>query len=460
MRPIRAILFLFLVGGSVAPASTLATADPFEPTGFGFAGSPWRAAGGQAYASFGHSVGSAGDVNGDGYADVIVGDPHYNGAEGWEGRAYVYHGSATGLSRSPDWIAGSDEEGAFFGWSVGTAGDVNADGYSDVIVGAIGHGDLSQGSAFIYLGSASGLGSAPSWTTSGDEDTQWVGYSVGTAGDVNADGYADVIVGAPYDDFNQGAAFGFHGSASGPSAIPDWTVENDRSGLFGSSVGTAGDVNGDGYADAVVGVPYYSNGQDTEGRALVYHGSADGLSSTANWTEESDEAISLFGASVGTGGDVNGDGYADLVVGANQYDGDQISEGRAYAYLGSAVGLVSTPAWTVEGNLNYASLGFSVGAAGDVNGDGYSDLIVGAVGLYHGERGEGATFVYLGSNGGPSVDADRRMEGDQEYAALGFSVARAGDVDGDGHDEIIVGAPGGSGHRYSEGLAFVVRGRA
>jgi len=123
----------------------------------------------------------------------------------------------------------------------------------------------------------------------------------------------------------------------GISTTASWTAESDQADAnFGYSVATAGDVNGDGYSDVIVGAPYYDNGQANEGRAYVYHGSATGLSTTFNWTAESDQADANFGNSVATAGDVNGDGYSDVIVGAPYYSNDQTAEGRAYVYHGSA----------------------------------------------------------------------------------------------------------------------------
>ena len=143
-------------------------------------------------------------------------------------------------------------------------------------------------------------------------------------------------------------------------------------------MGTAGDVNGDGYADVIVGADSYDNGQGNEGAAWVYLGSAAGLSATAAWMAEGNQASAWFGHSVGTAGDVNGDGYADVIVGARWYSNGQASEGAAFVYLGSAAGLGAAAAWTGEGNQEGAYFGHSVGTAGDVNGDGYADVIVGA----------------------------------------------------------------------------------
>jgi hypothetical protein len=156
---------------------------------------------------------------------------------------------------------------------------------------------------------------------------------------VNGDGYSDVIVGAQeYDngETNEGRVFAYQGSSSGLSASPSWTAESNQSGArFGSTLSTAGDVNGDGYSDVIVGSHRYDNGEVDEGRAFVYLGSASGLSANPSWTAESDQAGAVFGAPVSTAGDVNGDGFADVIVGASSYDGGHTNEGRVFAYYGN-----------------------------------------------------------------------------------------------------------------------------
>jgi len=426
----------------------------------------WTAESDQASALFGFSVGTAGDVNGDGYGDVIVGAHFFDNGQTDEGRAFVYHGSATGLSLTSSWTAESDQEFALFGNSVGPAGDVNGDGYADVVAGAPNYdnGQTDEGRAFVYHGSASGLSSTASWTAESDQASTRFGFSVGPAGDVNGDGYADVLVGAPdYDggQVNEGRAFVYHGSASGLSLTPSWTAESDQaSALFGFSAGTAGDVNGDGYAEVIVGAYLFDNGQTDEGRAFVYHGSASGLSSTAGWTAESHQASADFGVSVGTAGDVNGDGYSDVIVGAFQFDNGQTNEGRAFVYHGSASGLSSTAGWTAESDQAGASSGFSVGTAGDVNGDGYAEVIVGAYLFDNGQTNEGRAFVYEGSASGLALMPNWTAESDQASALLGYSVATAGDVNGDGYSEVIVGAYLYDNGQTDEGRAFVYHGAA
>ena len=207
------------------------------------------------------------------------------------------------------------------------------------------NGQTDEGQAYVYLGSAGGLGLTPAWTAEIDQDWAGFGYSVGSAGDVNGDGYGDVICGAySYDNgqTDEGGAFVYLGSASGLSAIPSWTAESDQAhARFGISAGSAGDVNEDGYGDVIVGAYYYDNGQNDEGGAFVYLGSAGGLSATPAWTVESDQASAWFGISAGSAGDVNGDGYGDVICGAHNYDNGQLDEGQAYVYYGNEFGGLS-----------------------------------------------------------------------------------------------------------------------
>ena len=380
------------------------------------------------------------------YSDVIVGDPSFDNGQTVEGRAYVFYGSATGLSFTPGWIVESDQAYASFGRSVATAGDVNGDGYSDVIVGAyvFDGGQEDEGRVFVYHGSAGGLGTSPAWIAEGNQEDLYFGVSVATAGDVNGDGFSDVIVGATgFVYLNQpvGWAFVYHGSASGLSSTPHWTADGGQEDSnFGVSVASAGDVNGDGFSDVIVGASLYSNGQQNEGRALLYHGSASGLSLTPTWTAESDQLGANFGGSVANAGDVNGDDFSDLIVAAPSYTSGQDDEGRATVYHGSATGL-GIPNWTAEGDQEGAHFGSSVATAGDVNGDGFSDVIVGAVNYDGAFTDQGRTLVYHGSSISLSSAPAKIVEIAQSGANLGRSVATAGDVNGDGYSDVVIGVP-------------------
>ena len=424
----------------------------------------WTAESDQDYAQLGRAVAAAGDVNSDGYSDVIVGVYGYDNGETNEGRAYVYHGAAGGLSPSPDWTAESDQVDAQFGRAVGTAGDVNGDGYSDVIIGAryYDNGETDEGAAFVYHGAAAGLAATPVWMSEGDQGGAEFGYSVAPAGDVNGDGYGDIIVGVPlYDngETDEGLACVYHGSAGGPSTTPAWTAEgNQNNAEFGCAAGTAGDVNGDGYSDIIVGAPSYNNGELQEGRTFAYHGSVAGLSTTPSWTAESDQDTARFGRSAATAGDVNGDGYSDVIVGAIYYDNGQTDEGRTYVYHGTVAGLSSTADWTAESDQNDAWFGYSAGTAGDVNNDGYSDVIVGAYGYNNGALSVGRAYVYHGTAVGLEPIPGWTAEGNQDGADFGWAVGTAGDVNGDGYSDVIVGAPEYDNGEAEEGRAYVYHG--
>ncbi|MDM7913775.1 MAG: integrin alpha, partial [Candidatus Eisenbacteria bacterium] len=393
----------------------------------------WSEGSDQDAAHFGCSVATGGDVNGDGFSDVIVGARGYDNGQFGEGSAFVYLGSASGLATTAAWSAEGNQDTAYFGTSVSTAGDVNGDGFSDVIVGALYYNDPEpdEGQAFVYYGSAEGLSTTPAWTAGSGQADAHFGNAVSTAGDVNGDGFSDVIVGADgwdNNEFAEGRAYVFHGSAGGLSTTPAWTVEgNQAEAAYGGSVAMAGDVNGDGFSDVIVGAARYDNGQSNEGRAYVYHGSAAGLATTAAWTAESNQANSWFGGSVATAGDVNGDGFSDVIVGAALYDFIQTDEGRAYVYHGSPSGLAATAAWTVESNQDLAYFGMSVAAAGDVNGDGFSDVIVGASGD---SDSRGRAFAYHGSAEGLATASAWTVGGPQTGGQFGISVATAGDVNG------------------------------
>jgi hypothetical protein len=425
----------------------------------------WTDESNQAFGRFGWSVAPAGDVNGDGFSDVIVGAPGYAHPAGQlAGAAFVYYGTATGLASTPAWSAPADSKSPSLGWSVAPAGDVNGDGYADVIISTpdYSNGQASEGAAFVYHGSASGLGATPAWTVEGNQVGADFGYQVSTAGDVNGDGYSDVIVGAPSYDGNQadeGMAFAYLGSATGLATTPAWTVESNQSGSsFGIAVATAGDVNGDGYADVIVGASRYTNGHNQEGRVYVYRGSVTGLLMVPQIMFESNRIGALFGSSVAAAGDVNGDGYADVIVGAPAYEQGQIGEGMAFVYPGSAAGTAASFLWSAEGNQVNAGFGGAVATAGDVNGDGFADVVVGASAFDNGEANEGRASVYPGRTFGVSSIPIWTSEADQPDALFGFSAATAGDVDGDGFSDLIVGAQQFSNPEGMEGRASVYRG--
>jgi hypothetical protein len=423
------------------------------PQWAGYYGSPYNTA------NFGMSVASAGDVNGDGYADVIVGVPGYDFFGVDAGGVHVYMGDADGVASGASQYFGSlGAAGAKLGFAVGGAGDLNGDGYADIFVTAPWYtGAYVQGGAVYVLYGSANFGISNSgnietyagWKVRGTAAQAYLGTSVASAGDVNGDGYADLILGA-YNYDGQGKAFVFHGSASGLKASPVLTQANwiatspvpQAGAYFGRSVASAGDVNGDGFSDVVVGAHGYDvPGLVDAGQICVYHGSPSGLSQAPDRVISGTQASAFLGFPVAGAGDVNGDGYSDIVAGAHGYDNGQTNEGAAFVYHGSAGGIGPSAVWSAEGNQASAYFGYSVATAGDTNADGYSDVIIGAYGYDNGQTDEGMSFLYLGSAGGLTSPAVWTTEGNQTGANLGYQVAGAGDVNGDGFADLIVGAP-------------------
>ncbi len=211
---------------------------------------------------FGCSVSGAGDVNKDGYEDVIVGAYRYNS---FTGRAYVYHGGS-GMDNTADVTmtrAGTDNA---FGWSVSCAGDVNNDGYDDVIIGAYEYNSYT-GRAYVYHGGSS-MDHTTDVTMTGEDTWNQFGYSVSGAGDVNNDGYDDVIVGAWWYNSFTGRAYVYYGGSSMDNTV-DVTMDGEGTdNVFGFSVSSAGDVNNDGYNEVIIGA--YEYGDKDNGKAYVF----------------------------------------------------------------------------------------------------------------------------------------------------------------------------------------------
>jgi len=408
----------------------------------GLAGNDW----------FGTSVSCVGDMNNDGYDDMIVG-AYGNDAGGTNaGRAYIYLGG-TNMNYSSDVILTGAAAGDWFGWSVSGAGDVNNDGYNDVIVGARNNdaGGTDAGRAYIHYGGPT-INSTADVILTGAALGDRFGNSVSGAGDVNNDGFDDVVVGAWANDAggtDAGRAYIYYGGPSMDSTADVILTGAIAGDYFGYSVSGTGDVNGDGFDDVVVGASTNDAAGTDVGRAYIYYGGASMnydadviLSGTADYDN--------FGSSVSGAGDVNKDGYNDVVVGASSNDAGGIDAGRAYIYYGGA-GMDIIADVTLTGTAAGDWFGASVSGAGDVNKDGYEDVIVGAPTNDAAGTDAGRAYIYYGGSGMDSF-ADEILTGVAETSFFGFSVSDAGDVDKDGCDDVVVGA-----HNDGYGKAYVIR---
>ena len=393
----------------------------------------------------GFSVSDAGDVNADGFPDLIVGSPgEITGTT--LGRAEVFSGKDGSILRAFE----GDVEAEYFGVSVSGAGDVNGDGFDDVIVGApfanrppppidVG-GSLLQGRAIVF----SGKDGSTLHLWFGDSSFEWFGHSVSGAGDVNGDGFDDIIVGAPFDETGSdrtGSARVFSGKDGSRLFIFYGDSDND---LFGFSVSGAGDVNADGFDDLIVGAWRDSKTLFSQGSAWIFSG-GDG---SVLYTFSGDGAEDSFGQSVSGAGDVNGDGFADVIVGAPGDDNNGNGSGSAWVFSGADGSILNL----IDGNSTGDKLGYSVSGAGDVNGDGFDDMIVGAWGDDNNGADSGSARVFSGANGSVLYTLD----GDSTDDRFGMSVSGAGDVNGDGIPDLIVGAP--HDKKKNRGRAWVFSG--
>ena len=377
----------------------------------------------------GHSVSGAGDINGDGVDDLIIGAYQANSNAG---ASYVVFGKP-GLGSTGSLTLSSLNGGNGFvlpgvassdsGYSVSGAGDVNGDGVADLIIGA--PTTNSSGASYVVFGKA-GLGSTGSLTLSSLNGTNGFvlpgvsgsqsGYSVSGTGDINGDGVADLIIGAPTTNSNAGASYVVFGKAGiGSTGSLTLSSLNGANGFIlpgvsgshsGYSVSGAGDVNGDGMADLIIGTPYANS---YAGTSHVVFGKP-GIGSTGSLTLSSLNGANGFvlpgvassdsGGSVSGAGDINGDGVADLIIGAY---GVNSNTGASYVVFGKP-GIGSTGSLTLS-SLNGANgfvlpgvaisdlSGVSVSSAGDINGDEVADLIISA---YQANSNAGASYVVFG----------------------------------------------------------------
>ena len=461
----------------------------------------------------GRSVSTAGDIDNDGYDDIIVGAFGYSSSKGI---AYVIYGGETSSFVNWDFSSGAtlnpsttgftiigNAASDLFGWSVSTAGDINKDGYDDIIVGAYGKytqtgvvyviygGERSSRQNFNFGSDTLSPGST-GFTITGAGISNYFGYSVSKAGDINNDGYDDILIGAHYQSTQRGAAYVIYGGEkssmsnillnSALDPLKGFVITGTAaSNYFGFSVSAAGDINKDGYDDIIIGAIMKNTFQGAA--YVIYGGEKSAMSnivltslnpSTTGFIITGENTSDKMGYSV-AGGDINNDGYDDIIVGACDktlqpgayvgavyviYGGEKSS--MSHWDFSSGVTLdPSTTGFMIKGNAASDYFGASVSPAGDINKDGYNDVLIGA---FAKNNYQGAAYVIYGGGKSSRSHLDLstttlnplttgfKITGDSTLSWFGWSLSTAGDINKDGYKDIIIGAYA----QGSAGTAYII----
>ncbi len=384
--------------------------------------------------NFGWSI-AAGDFDGSGAVDIAVGAPMANLSSG---AVYIYF---DGEITSPGLVIYGLSPGDQLGIALDCAGDVNGDGYDDLLAGANVVDDI--GAAYVFFGGPS-LDEIPDVALGGENPFDNFGYSVAGIGDLNGDGYDDLAVGALYNDclgWRTGKVYIYFG---GDDTLPDVTVCGlDSLDDFGTDIDGGFDFDGDGVPDLLVGAVQAGAYWLKPGAAYVLTGERTLLGITVpEFSFTGEFPMDFFGGSVAATGDVNGDGYDDALCGAYNFRIADSTYGRAYVYLGKpgTSSPFEVPDLVITGRCDGDALGGSVGAPGDVNGDGYDDIAVSA--NYDPESGEfrGQVLIFCGGFEPDSV-VDYFCRGEFDGQNFGWTIEPLGDFTGDGHPDFAVGAP-------------------
>ena len=449
-----------------------------------------------------YSLSPAGDVNGDGFDDIIIGAPmagerNNPNVEHGAGKAYLLLGRPD-QTLPPSPINLAEADASFLGCrtpsmtarQLYTAGDVNGDGYDDFLICGWKCGDMRHGKAYLFLGKP-----RINWGSDfpvekanasflGEFDLDYASYYVSTAGDVNGDGLDDFLITATKSDANgedSGKIYLILGRANADWGRDFPLKQADAAFLgenpfdnAGRSATSAGDVNNDGLDDIILGAMGNDEGGDRAGQVYLILGRLD-----ADWGSKYslvDADASFIGEAAGdeagrrvsTAGDVNGDGFSDFLIGSPTNDQGGEDAGKAYLLLGR-----ETPNWGMDYPLAEADAAFigeasldlagrRVSSAGDVNNDGFSDFLIGAPHNTRGGIKAGAAYLLHGHNDAnwgnafPLADADLIYIGKPDGAMAGYDIAPAGDFNGDSIDDFLIGAFGGRFSVDYPGEAYVI----
>lgn len=479
----------------LSAATTFELSDLDGTNGFAVIGEP---PGGYS----GRTVSGAGDVNGDGFDDFLVGAQLRSIAgQPAAGEVYVVFGKAAGFPANFD-LATLDGTNGFSltgirssdraGHSVSSAGDMNGDGFDDILIGAPYDSPphaARPGEAYVVFGHAgpfaptlslSALNGTNGFVFKGASAADYTGWTVSGAGDMNGDGFDDVLVGAFDVDApgktNSGATyviFGHSGSFSAQlnvsnlDGVHGFSIRgNQFYGETSYALSAAGDVNGDGFDDILI----WDRNSTPQSHVVFGHAGTFASSLMISSLNGSNGFTMLHstGSAVSGAGDMNGDGFADLIISGSQSGGSPNAGYVLFGHSGSFAASIDlltlngTNGFVIENISSSDRTGTGVSGVGDVNGDGFDDILIGAAyASPPGKTGAGISYLLFGHAGPFSASLDLASLDDQSGVILngalansrsGYRLSGAGDVDADGIPDLLIGA------QFSE-TCYVVFGK-